>query len=178
MSNIFDQLDADTTVKKKDKEKKEQEISSFWKKIEEFKDKVFNKNFKGDFLKLEKLVSKHINIKIDAIKYNNNVYSDHKLVFVVEHSGPDSTFTEAVSIKMMDKKSLSTLAKIDHLKKYKFEEENFAFEVSHLGEEDHDSMLSERPTIESKIFDLKKKEEAYKYFVDLCNKNILQIDSN
>tara|TARA_B100000787_G_C16161103_1_gene281440 strand:+ start:98 stop:634 length:537 start_codon:yes stop_codon:yes gene_type:complete len=178
MSDIFEKLDADISLKKEDKEKKEQEINSFWKKIDKFYNEVFNKNFKGDYQKLEKLVSKHINTKVDAIKYSNNVYLDHKLEFVVEHSGPDNTFTEAVSIKMMDKKSLSTLAKIDHLKKYKFEEENFALEVSHLGEEDHDSMLSDRPTIQSKIFDLKKKEDAYKYFVDLCNKNILQIDNN
>ena len=45
MSDIFEKLDADISLKKEDKEKKEQEINSFWKKIDKFYNEVFNKNF-------------------------------------------------------------------------------------------------------------------------------------
>jgi hypothetical protein len=59
------------------------------------------------------------------------------------------------------------------MKEYKLKEDDFGLRVSLKGDEMHHPEYDYRDTLESKIFKIEQKEQAYKYFNELLKKSIL-----
>ena len=168
--NIIDKLDKKISDKKNKKRLKEEEerleyekTQKLFKPISNFGTDVYKKNLADDFVKLEKLVKKHTqnlkDITIDSFSFGLQSYI--KIEFMWDQL---NEYTKEARIQFIHKntKSVSTYSNdLKSIKAYKFLDTNFCL------------IVSGKFNSNSKKFELKDKEKAYEYFIDLFQKEII-----
>jgi hypothetical protein len=166
--SIIDKLDKKISDKKNKKRLKEEEerleyekTQKLFKPISNFGTDVYKKNLADDFVKLEKLVKKHTQnlkaITIDSYHYGLQSYIKIELPWGLN-------YTQEARIQFIHKntKSVSTYnSDLKSIKAYKFLDTNFCL------------IVSESFNSNSKKFELRDKEKAYEYFIDLFQKEII-----
>ena len=172
MSNIFEKFDKKLSDKKAKEKKETDRLGKLKIKVYKLNAGVFKKHFKEDYKKLDKLFKKHTHKYYDEdvyviyignpsyeLRVNRTIPNYNK-----SHLEVPDEWIVTVEIKMINRKS-----KEEYLKTYKFSENNFALRVSCLG--DPEDELAE--VTRNKEFEIKDKEKAYEYMMDLFEKKIL-----
>jgi hypothetical protein len=173
MSDIFDELDNDLSENKKKKSSDEVAKDKLIKEFDQFEDQVCNKHFRKDFKKFVKLIEKHKDKSSDISTFDRLNYLEvTESQFVLGEYYSMQVLMETVYIKEPD--IIFSILDLSEMKKYKLKENDFGLRVSLKGDERYDLGHMGRDTLESKIFKIEQKEQAYKYFNELLKKNILQ----
>lgn len=170
--DIFDKLDLDLSKKKGKEATDKVGTDILIKKFNDLQDSIYKEFFKSDFDKLEKIITKHTTSIKDVRISNNFGY------FEVEKGGweKNSVQIEIYVTYIKEEGFFPGLLKIEELKRYNFKKEDFGLRVIDLGNINWNlttNMADIRNTIEEKVFTIKKKDEAYKYFNKLLKKRIL-----
>ena len=132
-----------------------------------------NKHFRKDFKKFVKLIEKHKDKSSDISTFDRLNYLEVTgSQFVLDEYYSMQVLMETVYIKEPD--IIFSILDLSEMKKYKLKEDDFGLRVSLKGDERYDLGHMGRDTLESKIFKIEQKEQAYKYFNELLKKNILQ----
>ena len=173
MSDIFDELDNDLSENKKKKSSDEVAKDKLNKEFDQLEDQVCNKHFRKDFKKFVKLIEKHKDKSSDISTFDRLNYLEvTRSQFVLDQYDSMQVLMETVYIKEPD--IIFSILDLSEMRKYKLKEDDFGLRVSLKGDEMHHPEYDYRDTLESKIFKIEQKEQAYKYFNELLKKSILQ----
>jgi hypothetical protein len=148
------------------------QIEKLIKRFNELQDSIYKEFFKIDFDKLEKIITKHT-ASIKDIRISNNFG-----LFEVKKEGLDENSVQIeIHIEYIKKEGFFPgMLKLEELKKYNFKKEDFGLRIVDQGSINWNlttNMADIRDTIEKKVFTIKKKDAAYKYFNKLLKKRIL-----
>ena len=173
MSDIFDELDNDLSENKKKKSSDEVAKDKLNKEFDQLEDQVCKNHFRKDFEKFVKLIEKHKDKNSDISTYDKLNYLEvTRSQLVLDEYTSEQVLMETVLLKEPD--IIFSILDLNEMKKYKLKESDFGLRVSLKGDEMHHPEYDYRDTLESKIFKIEQKEQAYKYFNELLKKNILQ----